>query len=170
MSEITTNADPLQSDVPLGGEHPEGRDAKRMTGFGADTLLRGVACCVGLAFFITSVGLWAFTAPDASVMLIKLGASIVFLGAAAVFLLIGIAPHDFYRLEYDRRAGELRMLERDANGQFYLQAKQRLAEVDKLRFEGGALRAWKADGQIVLSVPMRARHAKAVLGAVLTAG
>ncbi|MEM6587199.1 MAG: hypothetical protein AAF641_02035 [Pseudomonadota bacterium] len=164
MSQSTANANP-----PMDGAELEHRQASVSSGFGADALMRGVSFCLGLAFFVTSVGLWAFTAPDASVMLIKLGASIMFLGGAAIFLMVAIAPHDFHRLEYDRSVGELRMLERDAHGQFRLQATQRLSDLDKLRFEGGALRAWNADGDVVMSVPMRARHAKAVLNAVLTA-
>ncbi len=164
MSETTAS-----SDAPLPNVELERRNGVNASGFGVDALSRGLSFCLGLAFFVTSVGLWAFTAPDASVMLIKLGASIVFLGGASIFLMVAIAPHDFYRLEYDRSVGELRMLERDAHGQFRLQATHLLADIDKLRFEGGALRAWNADGAIVMSVPMRTRHAKAVLNAVLTA-
>ncbi|MEM7732048.1 MAG: hypothetical protein AAF280_04610 [Pseudomonadota bacterium] len=145
----------------------ERHDAIEAFGFGCDTVGRGLSFCLGFAFFVTSVGLWAFTAPDASVMLIKLGASIMFLGGAAILLMVAIAPHDFYRLEFDRISGEIRMMECDGRGQFHLQATQCLADVDTLRFEGGALRAWNADGAMVMSVPMRARNAKAVLHAVL---
>ena len=163
MSETTANVDHLRHAIA----QADGRQLADMPGFAGSAIMRGLAFCVGLAFFVTSVGLWAFTAPDASVMLIKLGASIAFLGGAAIFLLVAIAPHDFYRLEFDRARQELRVLERDECGRFFVQGTQRLAEVAELRFERGALKAWNEDGAIVMSVPMRARHAKAILRGVL---
>lgn len=163
MSDTTASIAPMREAVA----REEGRRATELPGIANATLLRAFSFCVGFAFFVTAVGLWAFTAQDASVMLIKLGASIFFLGGAAIFLLVAIAPHDFYRLEFDRRNGELRVLERDASGRFFVQGTQRLSEVEKIRFRGGALRAWNADGDMVMSVPMRARHAKSVLRAVM---
>ncbi|MEL7253783.1 MAG: hypothetical protein AAGL23_06385 [Pseudomonadota bacterium] len=168
MSQTTANS--LRDPAPYAAADLAHQGAARLSGFGAGNVMRVLCFCLGMAFFVTSVGLWAFTAPDASVMLIKLGASILFLGGAAVFLMVAIAPYDFYRLEFDRRTGELRMLERDGYGQFNLMATQPVADIDKLRFEGGALRAWNAQGAVVMSVPMRARHAKSVLNAVLKAG
>ncbi|MEL7280174.1 MAG: hypothetical protein AAFY35_12835 [Pseudomonadota bacterium] len=165
MSETTVSVDHLRHAIA----QAQGRQHADLPGFAGSVILRGFAFCAGLAFFVTSVGLWAFTSPDASVMLIKLGASIVFLGGAAIFLLIAIAPHDFYRLEFDRARQELRVLERDECGRFFVQSTQRLSELAKLRFEGGALRAWNEEGAMVMSVPMRARHARAILRGVLAA-
>ena len=163
MSDHTINAEHLQQIT----HHAEARDIQEAPGFGGSTFLRGACFCVGFAFFVTAVGLWAFAAPDASVVLIKLGASIFFLGGAAVFLMVAIAPHDFYRLEFDRAAQELRVLERDECGRFFVQSVQNLADVSKMRFEGGALRAWSREGAVLMSVPMRGRHAKDILQAVL---
>lgn len=163
MSETTASAVHLHD---AAGPH-EGRRSAELPGIANATMLRALSFCVGFAFFVTAVGLWAFTAPDASVMLIKLGASILFLGGAAIFLLVAIAPHDFYRLEFDRRSGVLRVLERDASGRFFVQGIQKLSDIDRMRFQSGSLRAWSSEGEMVMSVPMRARHAKTVLRAVL---
>lgn len=163
MSDHTINTSHLLE----AARHAERRRMAEAPGFGGSTVIRGLSFCVGFAFFIAAVGLWAFTAPNASVIMIKLCASVFFLGGAAVFLMIALAPHDFYRLEYDRSAQELRVLERDECGRFFVQTAQSLSDVAKLRFEGGSLRAWGKDGSVLMSVPMRGRYAKEVLGAVL---
>lgn len=147
-----------------------GRHRAYVSVFPGSFLWRGGALLLGAAFFVTSVGLWAFTAPDASVMLIKLGASIAFLGGAAVMLLMALAPHDFCHLEYDRHAQEFRVLERDEAGRSYVQGVLPVSAVAKMRFEGGALRAWNAQGDIVLSMPMRGVHARLILKTVIAGG
>jgi hypothetical protein len=163
MAETTASERHLETATKLA----RGRVMSEPAGFAASALLRAAAFCAGAAFFITAVGLWAFTSPDASVMLVKLGASILFLGGAAVFLLIALAPHDFYRLELDTAVQELRVFERDESGRFFLQKSQPLAEISKINFEAGALRARGSDGKLLLSVPMRGADARITMRAIL---
>lgn len=131
------------------------------------SLWRGVSLCIGASLLVTSVGLWAFASADLAVMLIKLGASIAFFGGAAVFLLMAIAPQDISQLEFDPTSQVFRVLEKDETGRFYVQTTHALANVEKLNFEAGALRAWDVKGTLLMAVPMRARSAREIMNAVL---
>ena len=122
---------------------------------------------LGTALLVTSVGLWAFASADAVVMLIKLGASIAFLGGSAFFLLLAIGPQENSHLEFDPSTQVFRVTEKDETGRFYVQESHALADMDKLRFEAGALRAWDAEGRLLMSVPMRARSARVMMKAIL---
>lgn len=129
--------------------------------------MRALSFSIGVSLLATSVGIWAFASADAAAMLIKFGASIAFLGGAAVFLLMAVAPQDMYHLQFDAKAQMFRVLEKDEMGRFYVQETHGLKDIEKLRFEAGALRAWDADGVTVMAVPMQARFARKIINAVL---
>lgn len=135
-------------------------------GFGGSIFMRGMCFCFGTALFVAAVGLWAFVSFDYATMMIKLGASIVLLGCATVFLLMAIAPHDFYRVEFNPTSGNLYVYERDQSGRFLLERRVLMADITQLTFRGGALKALGREREVLLAIPMRRHEAQQIICAV----
>ncbi len=163
MTETTAGANRLRPSARMATQY----HIEEERGFADSPVLRALALCLGAAFFVVAVGLWAFAAPDTMIMLIKLGASIFFLGGAAMLFLTAAAPTEEYRLEFDPGAQEIRVLERDARGGFILQRREALSDIGKINHKAGTLRIWGRTGGVLISVPMRKSQARETMRAVL---
>ena len=163
MSDLTASADHLRQ----ADHRAKMRQSAEVPSLAACTLWHGFCFCIGAALFVTAVGLWAFASADAAATIVKLGATIAFLGGSAVFVLMAIAPQDMYHLEFDANAQVFRVLERDETGGSYVLETHALGDMEKLRFDAGALRAWDAEGATLMAVPMQAHSAQRILKAVL---
>lgn len=118
---------------------------------------RFVMLCSAVAFFVSSVGIWAFPAPDHAVMLVKLGASLAMFGAGAVLMLALRAPQEMARVEIDPKRDEIRTYDRELRGGVFLTGRYRMSEFAEIRLCNRTLFARDTAGQLVVSVPVRGR-------------
>ncbi|MEQ9261193.1 MAG: hypothetical protein RIG84_19060 [Roseovarius sp.] len=136
---------------------------------GLSVVRRALFACSGTGLMAAAAGLWLVPAPDAAVMLVKLGASIAMAGAGA--MLLGLLKEDGgnWQVELDAAKGEVRTFEK-CGGQYFLTGRFNLRDMAEVTLHGATLTAHDAEGRVAVAVPVTRRADRKRLRALLELG
>ncbi|RKT34589.1 hypothetical protein BXY70_0607 [Roseovarius halotolerans] len=135
----------------------------------ASPLYRAVLMCLGAALLMAAIGLWMVPAGagDEPMLIVKLLISAVML-AVGLMLLSGLnEPAPSPEIQIDRDRGELRLIERGADGTARLAASHELEALSEVSLFNGVLSARDARGCELLSLPVTDARTRAALRAAL---
>lgn len=130
--------------------------------------VRGQVVWLGLGglLLLTGAGFWAVPMADAATTVLKVGASIAVLGAAWLCATAARPAQEKTKVEFDGDRNEIRVMERDKSGQFFIQQRHNLAHVGQLAYLDDQLKAWDLDGEELLSVPVKTQTGQSKLHAL----
>lgn len=121
-----------------------------------------------MALMLAAAGIWMFPAPDAAVMLVKLGASLGMFGAGAVLLSALNAKQEMAQVEIDARRDEIRTYDREIRGDVYLTGRYRMSDFAEIWLTNKTLFARDVNGALVVSVPVRGRRQETAIRRALS--
>ncbi len=119
--------------------------------------VRAFERCLAVALWIAAAGMWAFSAPDAAVALVKLGASAGMALLGLAFWVAADAGRHRRLVEIDTAAREIRVFRQDDKGERVLNKQAGFSDLSEVTLCNGRLVALDRAGRFALSVPVRGR-------------
>ncbi len=130
---------------------------------------RGGRIFLGSVLCISALGLWLVPvdAGDAAMQLIKLLVSVVMLALGMMFIFSINRRAELPEIQIDTLKRELRVIKRDHANNPFVEAFHAFENMAEINLKGHHLSARDADGQVIVSVPLRDKATARALQAAL---
>ena len=130
---------------------------------------RGGRMFLGSVLCISALGLWLVPvdAGDAAMQLIKLLVSVVMLALGMMFIFSINRRAELPEIQIDTPKRELRVIKRDYADKPFVEACHAFEKMAEISLKGHQMTARDADGQVIVSVPLRDKATARALQATL---